>query len=263
MDPDIKDFVFKCPVRCSDDSHIWSYTAVGDYEAIYRPYVIGGGDHQNSDTWNNYRADSYVCAAAIHHGYMNNREGKIGRIVFEGPKSKFEGSEGGAGIDSLSFDSWFPQSFSFDDDFPNQHKLSGNHDFSLAVIWINIVLSVIFAYFTTDGLVLLGYDGPWILDSCIGLRSAVVKCKLFKSANYFGADFDFLPPFLAIYTIFLCYLVLQCSRNACWIENTFVQNYFMGWRFWISAMENYTFKQLPINRLIVSDIRQQRVVSSP
>lgn len=259
MDPDIKDFVFKCPVRCSDDSHIWSYTAVGDYEAIYRPYVIGGGDHQNSDTWNNYRADSYVCAAAIHHGYMNNREGKIGRIVFEGPKSKFEGSEGGAGIDSLSFDSWFPQSFSFDDDFPNQHKLSGNHDFSLAVIWINIVLSVIFAYFTTDGLVFY-----WVM-MVLGFWTVVLASDPpWSNANYssqqtiselISTSFrHFLPFILSSYVIWCCSargmlvgLKTHLSKTILWVGG-----------FWISAMENYTFKQLPINRLIVSDIRQQK-----
>lgn len=260
MDPEMKDFVFKCPAGCVEDSYTWSYTSVGDYESIYRPYVIGGGNKndQNLDTWNNYRADSYVCAAAIHHGYMTNTEGKIGRIVFDGPRGTFKGSKAGGGIESLDFDSWFPQSYSFDDDFPNQHKLAGSHDLRLVIVWTNIILSVLFAYFTVNGLVFY-----WVMMILGFWTVALGSNPPWTNANYSSAEAiselisnsfrRFLPFMLGAYVIWSCSargmlvgMDAHLSKAILWVGG-----------FWVAVMENYTFSKLPINRLIITDIKQQ------
>lgn len=261
MDPEMKDLVFKCPAGCNEDGRTWSYSPVGDLETIYQPYVIGGGSSSDkeSDTWNSYRADSYVCPSALHHGYMSNREGKIGRIVFNGPKSKFLGSKGNAGISSLDFNGWFPQSFSFDDDFPTHHKLSGGNDIRWTIVWINIVLSAIFGYFMVSGLVFY-----WIM-MILGFWTV----SLASNPPWINADFSseqaiselistsfrhFLPFMLGAYVIWRCSgrgvllnLDAHLSKSILWIGG-----------FWVAVLENYTFSKLPINRLIISDIKQQK-----
>jgi hypothetical protein len=37
--------------------------SVGDQEVIYQPLVVGGGDELGT-----YRADSFICSAAVHRG---------------------------------------------------------------------------------------------------------------------------------------------------------------------------------------------------
>lgn len=41
-----------------------AYTcSIGDQEVIYQPLVVGGGDAEGT-----YRADSFICSAAVHRG---------------------------------------------------------------------------------------------------------------------------------------------------------------------------------------------------
>lgn len=259
MEPDVKELIFKCPAGCSDDSHTWSYTPVGDYESIYRPYVIGGGNSSDVSTMNNYRADSYICASAIHHGYMSNKVGRCGRILFNGPQEKFLGSKGHSDIESLTFDSWFPQSYSIDDEFMSNFEVSGCHDLRITVIWLNISLSVIFSYFMTNGLIFywvmmilgfwtvaLGSNPPWT-NSNFSSEEAI--------AELVSASFRrFLPYMLGAYVVWrasgrglLLDLDAHFSKTVLWLGG-----------FWVALMENYTFSKLPINRLIISDIKQQK-----
>lgn len=37
--------------------------SVGDQEVIFQPLVVGGGDESGT-----YRADSFICSAAVHRG---------------------------------------------------------------------------------------------------------------------------------------------------------------------------------------------------
>lgn len=37
--------------------------SIGDQEVIYQPLVVGGGDELGT-----YRADSFICSAAVHRG---------------------------------------------------------------------------------------------------------------------------------------------------------------------------------------------------
>lgn len=253
MDPDLKEFKFKCPAGCKEDGKTWSYTPVGDYEAIYEPYIIGGEN-------NTYRADSYICASAIHHGYLSSQSGRCGRIFFNGPQTSFKGGKGKGGLSSISFDSWFPESFSFDDGFYGTFKnISGCHDLRMTVIWINIILSIIFSYFVCDGLVFywvmmilgfwtvaLGSNPPWPEDINMGPEDHIAE--LISACMR-----RFLPFMLCSYAIWrfsgqgaLQGLKENLSKTVFWVGG-----------FWVAVMENYTFSKLPINRLVISDIKKQ------
>lgn len=43
----------------------WSHR-VGDEEVIFQPLVVGGGDAEGT-----YRADSFLCSAAVHRGLFS------------------------------------------------------------------------------------------------------------------------------------------------------------------------------------------------
>ena len=66
--------------------------------------------HHTVGSLPHYRADSYVCAAAIHAGLIGTYGGCI-RAAFNGPHWDFAGSDGSGGLTSESFDSWFPLAF--------------------------------------------------------------------------------------------------------------------------------------------------------
>lgn len=94
-----------------------------------------------------------MCAATIHHGYQSNNEGKIGRIVAQGPQSNFVGSKGHSGWKVLVLMAGFLSLIRLMTISPNQHKLSGGHDLRNLLVAFNILLSLIFGYFAVDGLV--------------------------------------------------------------------------------------------------------------
>ena len=66
--------------------------------------------HRTVGSLPHYRPDSYVCAAAIHAGFIGTYGGCI-RAAFNGPHWGFIGSPGSGGVVSDTFDSWFPVSF--------------------------------------------------------------------------------------------------------------------------------------------------------
>jgi len=83
----------RCPHRCKFD--------------VTEESVIGGGGGI-------YRADSRICAAALHAGVIDDDE-KGGCFLYRpaGQQAFFEGGTTSNGISSLSFRSWFPGSLTF------------------------------------------------------------------------------------------------------------------------------------------------------
>lgn len=244
---ELKEFFFKCPASCKEDSHTWSDTAVGAINVIYRPYVIGGN--------NTYRADSYICASALHHGLSGDHTGFIGRIVFNGPKNNFPNTTTGSGIESLPFDSVFPYSFSFDDEFKNNRNISGSRDLRFSIIWFNLIMSLLFGYFVQNGALFF-----WVF-SVLGFWSVVLATNPpLRHDELFAAELvsvgfrRFLPYMFGCYVIYMSSMKNQhmnlkasLTRSVLWVGG-----------FWISLLENYTFSALPVNRLLIKDINKQQ-----
>lgn len=246
----LKEFIFKCPAGCREDSHTWSETAVGNYSTIYRPYVIG--------TDNNYRADSFVCASAIHHGIGNNKQGFCGRIVFNGPQDYFGSDSTKSGITSLLFNSIFPYSYGFDDNFGAEFTATGCRDLRITIITVNIVLSFVFAYIVQNGAVFYWTFmtmGFWTV--ILGSNPPPLKQGTGEliAAELLSLGFRRFLPFM-----FGCYVIWMASARGQLLglkENLSLSVLWVG-GFWISLLENYTFSALPVNRLVISDINSQK-----
>lgn len=246
---ELKEFFFKCPASCKEDSHVWSDTAVGNNTIIYRPFVIGGE--------NSYRADSFICASALHHRVTSNNRGFCGRIKFKGPASNFVSEKAGSGITSLSFDSLFPQSYEFDDNFTADFETTGCRDLRMTIMTVNIILSFIFGYIVQNGTVFywtFAVMGFWtvVLASnppFVGETGDLIAAELLS----IGAR-RFMP------YMFGCYVIYTSSGRGQLVglkESLFRTIFWVG-GFWLALLENYTFSMLPVNRLVVSDINSQK-----
>lgn len=98
--------LFRCPAQTLD-IQLLNDRAVGPDEIIFQPLVVGG-----LDSLNTYRADSWICPAAIQHGLFGNTEGGCGKLQQVGA---FTGYVGGSknGVKSVGFESAFPSSYRF------------------------------------------------------------------------------------------------------------------------------------------------------
>lgn len=245
----LDDFIFKCPASCREDSYTWSDTAIANYSVIYRPYVVGGN--------NSYRADSYLCAAALHHGVTNNNKGFIARIVFKGERAGFPGVLEKNNIQSLPFDSVFPQSYEFDDDFTSNNKVSGGRDLRVTIITFNIVMSFIFGYFIQRGDVFY-----WVF-AIVGFWTVVLASNPPAygsigdqiSAELVSLGFRRFMPYM-----FGCYVIWMSSqrRQQTDLKECLSRGLFWVTGFWIAVLENYTFSALPVDRLTPEDINKQK-----
>lgn len=246
---ELKDFVFKCPASCKEDGQTWSETAVGDYQSIYRQYVIGGN--------NTYRADSFICPSALHHGVASNRKGFCGRIKFNGPRSKFISETGGSGIESMKFESIYPYTYSFDDEFNANFEVTGCRDLRFQIIWFNIIMSMIFAYFVQSGALFywtFSVMGFWTVILASNPPLDHVYGGILK-AEIISLGFRRFMPYM-----FGCYVIYVASgkNQLTDLEEALSKCTLWVGGFWVALLENYTFSALPVNRLTLHDINSQR-----
>lgn len=99
-------FIFRCPSQVLS-TELLNNRAVGDDLVIYQPLVVGGMDPKST-----YRADSWICAAAIHHGLFDDRRGGCGEVAMVGGFTGYVGGERN-GVGSIGFASTFPSSYRF------------------------------------------------------------------------------------------------------------------------------------------------------
>lgn len=128
-------FLFRCPGQTLA-LELLNNRAVGPLELIFQPLVVGGMDDQAT-----YRADSWICIAAIHHGLFGNERGGCGQLQMVG---EFTGYQGGRrnGVDSVGFDSVFPSSFRFVEGVDQGNCQDLRND----ILAFNVVMTVLFSF---------------------------------------------------------------------------------------------------------------------
>lgn len=102
-------FAFRCPAHALS-TELLNQRAVGAQEVIYQPLVVGGGG--DGELGGTYRADSWICASAIHAGLFSNARGGCGALQLTGAGEVYEASTSN-GVSSVAFPSQFPKSFVF------------------------------------------------------------------------------------------------------------------------------------------------------
>lgn len=236
---------FRCPADCHK-TQVLNPHAVGDQEIVYRPLVIGGPtDEEASLESAVYRSDSFICQAAVHSGFIGELEGGCGVLKLRGEQPGFEASKR-HGIDSIGFDSYFPQSFSFVPGTRAQCK-----DLRWPSLIVSVFFSAVLSLFTTSpavffwsiftGLffqVALASDPPTLTDYYSLMSLAVGR---FLPAAFCGA-----VTYKWTVKRSLTGLTAQVEKTVLWLGAA-----------WVGALNNYTFDRIPIQRLTPHDLKAQ------
>ncbi|KAL8842249.1 MAG: hypothetical protein Q9170_000575 [Blastenia crenularia] len=239
---------FRCPANCKA-THILNPHAVGTQEINYQPFVIGGpheGELGSSTPEHIYRADSFICQAAIHAGVVSNQKGGCGVVKLAGEHTNFTSTKRN-GIQSIAFDASFPKSFTF------ISGLSSNciRDLRWPLLAVTVTFTTILSICTASSAVFF----PCVFTMLffhVGLVSDPPTNTDYASLSSLIIG-RFLPAaFVA--AVFYRYSIKpqQQDLNA-YVERTIL---WLGGA-WVGSLNNYTFDFIPIQRLTPSDLRAQ------
>ncbi|CAM1508466.1 Fc.00g053140.m01.CDS01 [Cosmosporella sp. VM-42] len=235
-------FPFRCAADCKG-YHVLEPRAVGDQEVIYRSLVVGG---QTEDGIPVYRGDSFICGAAIHAGVISDKEGGCGVVTLIGNHKDFSSSKRN-GIESVSFDSYFPLSFSFEEGINCSAQ-----DMRWSLLAVSTVFTGVLSLFTASPALFFFpiFTGLfWTVG--MALDPPPYKSIAGLVSNLLG---KFLPAMFCAWVIYdkmgvrrtLKGLTAQIEKTILWLGAC-----------WVGAMENYTLSFIPIQRLNKHDLDQQ------
>ncbi|OLN86175.1 hypothetical protein CCHL11_04154 [Colletotrichum chlorophyti] len=235
-------FSFKCPANCMAHKLLNPH-AVGPQEIVYKPLVVGDSI---------YRGDSMICASAIHAGIVTDLSGGCGRLHRLGQHERFNSSTKN-GVETVSFDSYFPLSYNFTADPSLQ---CGKRDPRQVLLPISMLFTSVFSIFTTSP--------AWqFFVSFIGIFAHVSFASDPPTASRHVASV--LPDRISMFTGRLlpaafCAVVLfwtSVRRTLTGLTAQFEKTALWLGGFWFGALSNYTFGWMPIQRLTAHDIEQQ------
>ena len=241
-------FAFQCPASCKEVKVLEPHF-IGPAEVNYRSLVIGGGQSasENGSESQIYRADSFICAAALHADIFSDTTGGCGVVKRVGKQYDFPGTEAN-GISSISFPSYFPSSFTFEQ--PEESN-SRCQDKRWSLLALSVVYSSLISIFSTT-------PAPFFTTTFTGLFFHVALVSDPPNYTDYSETFStatgrFLP------TAFIGAIIYHfCARPALKnltapLEKTLL---WLGGA-WVGALHNYTFDNIPISRLTPHDIKQQ------
>jgi hypothetical protein len=245
-------FAFRCPSFCSSLKILEEYT-IGNQTISYQPLIVGGGARPKSDTEPTYRADSFVCQAAIHAGIISDATGGCGVLQLTGASHEYIGSEA-HGLRSVSFPSTFPKSFKF-------IKLEGSQaycpkDLRWEMFAITATTLVLLGIFTTSPAVFF-FSTFFILILHVGLVSDPPRVS--NIPELVSLLFSRLLPasFIAYVLYLYCAIPLLKPISSPPIYQLSKTILYLGPAF-VGALNNYTFAMwIPIQRLTPHDIKNQ------
>lgn len=137
---------FKCAANCAN-VHTYSPHQVGNETIRFDQVVIGGPPADDPDGEAIYRADSFICQAAIHAGAIENDVGGCGVAMLVGEHTGYPGSTR-HGIRSREFPASFPKSFMFEHLSADAKQCPT--DSRWGIFAVSATALVILSLFTTD-----------------------------------------------------------------------------------------------------------------
>ncbi|KAI2634031.1 hypothetical protein GGS21DRAFT_519704 [Xylaria nigripes] len=236
---------FRCPANCVS-YRLLNPRAVGDQEVNYVPLIVGGPPDPLNELNPIYRGDSWICGAAIHTGLISNSKGGCGVVSLIGEQSNFI-STNRHGINSIGFDSYFPQSFAFEGSLQ-----CGARDTRWSLLAISVVFTTVLSLFTESSAAF--FFGTFIIAFWqVGLASDPPLNGTFGPlfSNLLG---KFLPAMFCAWVFYdkmgvrrtLKGLKAQVEKTVLWLGAC-----------WVGALTNYTFDFIPISRLTGHDLEQE------
>lgn len=241
-------FVFRCPADCVRVK-VLNPRAVGDQEINYKQFVIGGPEstaHSSPNPQPIYRADSFLCQAAIHAGVVSDKNGGCGVASLVGEQRSYKASHQN-GISSIGFDSSFPKSYTF---------LSGLsseciQDLRWPLLAVTVIFTTLLSLTTAAPLVFFSSIFPMLFFH-VGLVSDPPNNSALPSLTSLIIG-RFLPAALVSTIIYRYSVRLQLTGLTAHIEKTIL---WLGGA-WIGCLNNYTFYYIPIERLTPHDLQVQ------
>jgi len=230
-------FDFRCPAQCSQVTLLNPRT-VGNEQVDFVPLIVGGGDSNRT-----YRGDTFVCAAAIQAGLISNSKGGCASLQLVGNFTNFLPFTAN-GLSSIGFPSVFPLSFQF---LPTT-SLTHCEDFRNPALAFNVLITVfLFLILRPKPIILF-----WSLI-CIGFWHVTLFSQPMTNPPPLDQAFGtFLPALFVAYAFWRLAIrfTLPAFRNAP-IEATV---WYLG-PFWVGVLFNLTASRIPIDRLLLSDIK--------
>lgn len=223
---------------------------VGSQEVIYETLVVGGPTSNANAGFDDvsgfvYRADSFICSAAIHAGVISNSQGGCGVVSLIGQQSNYP-SVSRSGIRSVGFDSTFPSSFTF-----AQGSGVACRDLRWQLLAVSVVYTAVLSLFTKSPSIFF-YS---VFIGCY-LQSALATSTPQYADIYTlvsTALGDLLPALFIAQVMFTLYirrtllgLTAQVEKTVLWLGPC-----------WVAALADYTFELIPLSRLTSHDINQQ------
>ncbi|KUI52601.1 hypothetical protein VP1G_00066 [Cytospora mali] len=239
------EFAFRCPASCQS-YQLSEPRAVGDQEINYRQLVIGGPVN-DTDDHGAYRGDSYICGSAIHAGVITNAEGGCGVVRLVGTRSSYA-STSRHGIESIGFDSYFPQSYLFEESVQCKAR-----DMRWPLLTVDVVFTTVLSLFTTSPAVFFFTVFTGIFWH-VGLVSDPPSHDSFRDLLTIIVG-KYVPVMFVAWVMYdkmgvrrtLNGLTAQIEKTVLWLGAC-----------WVGALDNYTISpHIPINRLNAHDINQQ------
>ena len=241
-------FAFRCPANCKA-TRVLNPRAIGDLDVNYKPFVIGGpAAHEENTTLPDtvYRGDSFICQAAIHSGLVGNDKGGCGVVLLTGEQSNFTATRR-HGIQSFSFDSSFPKTFSFVSGLSSECV----RDLRWPLLAVTCGFTTILSLCTTSVPVL--FSSVFVmLFFHVGLVSDPPNHSDYSSLISIIIG-RFLPAAFVAAVFYRYSIRPQQTELTANIERTIL---WLGGA-WIGALNNYTFDFIPIQRLTPHDLHAQ------
>ena len=238
-------FSFRCPANCAS-TMVLNPHAVGDQEINYRPLVIGGPSPGSSKSHGVYRADSFICQAAIHAGVVDNHNGGCGVVRLVGQQPEYHESRQN-GLSSIAFNSSFPKSY----DFVTGLSSDCAKDLRWPLLSVTLTFTVILsmctvspAVFFWSTFVILFFHVGLVSDPPINGNYARLSSLIIGR---------FLPAAFVAFVLYRYAVSKQLTGLTANMEKTIL---WLGGA-WVGALNNYTFGWIPIERLTPHDLRVQ------
>ncbi|GAA5911959.1 hypothetical protein JCM8208_002867 [Rhodotorula glutinis] len=234
-------YVFRCPSQVLD-TQLLNQRTVGIESVIYEPLVVGGGDDLGT-----YRGDSWICAAAIHHGLFGDRKGGCGEVELVGEFTGYVGVERN-GVKSVGFPSSFPRSYRFVEGVDQ----GGCQDLRDEILGFDVAMSTIFSFFIRP-------SPPtffWVL-LCMGAWHVVLVSDPSAMPPSLETAFEHFLPVLFVGDAFWRYCwrwVTPAFENAGYVLERTVW-YLAG--YWFGLLINISLDWIPLDRLTPHDIQQR------
>ena len=239
---------FRCPADCRNTKLLTPHT-VGNQTLQYQGLVVGGPKTNDPEFMPIYRADSFICQAAIHAGVTTDAGGGCGVATLVGEHTNYEASTF-HDIQSTSFPATFPRSFTFQKLSESQKECPSDSRWPLfAVTAVALVIISLFTmspavFFFSTFAIMMFHVG--LVSDPPNLSSFLEKFSLLLSR--------FLPAMFVAAILHRYCAAPLLTGLAAQLDKTVL---YLGFCF-VGALNNYTFAPLiPIQRLTSHDLKAQ------